>query len=72
MKIRIHQDPSRLSENAHLLCYFHFDSLRRTFLFASFLGISNAVHSIIFRRPRSCLILRQNPRKLSISFLAGS
>ena len=42
-----------MSENAHLLCYSHLESLRRTFLYASFLGISNVLHLIIFRQPRN-------------------
>jgi hypothetical protein len=42
---------SRLSENAHLLHYPHPPSLRRTFLYASFLGISEALHMDIFHQP---------------------
>ncbi|MEJ2258828.1 MAG: hypothetical protein P8X98_17950, partial [Woeseiaceae bacterium] len=54
----------RLSENAHLLRYPHSESLRRTFLYASFFGISNALHLIIFRQHRSCLLLRQAARSV--------
>jgi hypothetical protein len=54
----------RLSENAHLpfdglkalsfaegLRYAHSSSLRRTSMYASFLGISQALHLSIFRQP---------------------
>ncbi len=41
----------RLSENAHLLRYPHPLSLRRTSLYASFLGISEALHLGIFHQP---------------------
>jgi hypothetical protein len=44
----------RLSENAHLLCYPHPSSLRRTSLYASFLGISSrskACGMDIFHQP---------------------
>jgi hypothetical protein len=41
----------RLSENAHLLRYPHPSSLRRTSLYASFLGISEALHLDIFHQP---------------------
>jgi len=41
----------RLLENAHLLRYPHPSSLRRTSLYASFLGISEALHMDIFRQP---------------------
>ena len=41
----------RLTENAHLLRYFHPSSLRRTSTYGSFLGISNALHLNIFRQP---------------------
>jgi hypothetical protein len=41
----------RLSENAHLLRYPHPSSLRRTSLYASFLGISEALHMDIFHQP---------------------
>jgi hypothetical protein len=54
----------RLSENAHLpfdklmalskvegLRYPHPLSLRRTFMYASFLGISEALHMDIFHQP---------------------
>ena len=57
----------RLTENAHLLRYFHPSSLRRTSMYASFLGIcprfawtphpvggspvSEALHLDIFRQP---------------------
>jgi hypothetical protein len=54
----------RLSENAHLpfdkltalskierLRYPHPSSLRRTCMYASFLGISEALHMDIFRQP---------------------
>ena len=43
----------RLSENAHLLRYPHLSSLRRTSTYASFLGISEALHLDIFRQPPS-------------------
>ena len=42
----------RLSEIAHLLRYPHPSSLRRTFMYASFLGISEALHLDIFRQPQ--------------------
>jgi hypothetical protein len=41
----------RLSENAHLLRYPHPSSLRRTSRYASFLGISEALHLDIFHQP---------------------
>jgi hypothetical protein len=41
----------RLSENAHLLRYPHPSSLRRTTTYASFLGISEALHLGIFHQP---------------------
>jgi hypothetical protein len=41
----------RLSESAHLLRYPYPSSLRRTSLYASFLGISEALHMDIFRQP---------------------
>jgi hypothetical protein len=41
----------RLSENAHLLRYPHPSSLRRTSMYASFLGISEALHLDIFHQP---------------------
>jgi hypothetical protein len=41
----------RLSENAHLLRYPHPSSLRRTSLYASFLGISEALSLDIFHQP---------------------
>ncbi len=41
----------RLSENAHLLRYPYPSSLRRTYIYASFLGISKALHLDIFRQP---------------------
>ena len=41
----------RLTENAHLLRYFHPSSLRRTSMYASFLGISEALHLDIFHQP---------------------
>jgi hypothetical protein len=57
----------RLSENAHLpfdklmalskvegLRYPHPSSLRRTSMYASFLGISEALHMDIFHQPLTC------------------
>ncbi len=41
----------RLSENAHLLRYPHPSSLQRTVTYASFLGISEALHLDIFKQP---------------------
>ena len=41
----------RLSENAHLLRYPHPSSLRRTAMYASFLGISEALYLGIFKQP---------------------
>jgi hypothetical protein len=41
----------RLSENAHLLRYPHPSPLRRTLMYASFLGISEALHLDIFHQP---------------------
>ena len=55
--------PRRLSENPHLLCYPHPSSLRRTYMYASFLGISDALHMEIFHQPPIALALRQAPRK---------
>ncbi len=43
--------PVRLSENAHLLRYPHPSSLRRTAMYASFLGISEALRLDIFKQP---------------------
>jgi hypothetical protein len=42
----------RLSENAHLLRYPHPSSVRRTSMYASFLGISEALHLDIFHQPQ--------------------
>ena len=45
----------RLSENAHLRRYPRPSSLRRTSLYASFLGTSEALHLDIFHQPlRNC------------------
>jgi hypothetical protein len=41
----------RLSENAHLLRYPHPSSLKRHSMYASFLGISEALHLDIFHQP---------------------
>jgi hypothetical protein len=41
----------RLSENAHLLRYPRPSSLRRTSMYASFLGISEALQLDIFHQP---------------------
>ena len=41
----------RLSQNANLLRYPHPSSLRRTSKYASFLGISEALHLDIFHQP---------------------
>jgi hypothetical protein len=38
-------------ENAHLLRYPHPSSLRRTSLYASFLGISEVLHMDVFHQP---------------------
>ena len=46
----------RLSENAHLLRYPHPSSLRRTSRYASFLGISEALHMDIFHQPLKGLL----------------
>ena len=40
----------KLSENIHLLRYPYPSSLRRTSLYASFLGISEALHLDIFHQ----------------------
>jgi hypothetical protein len=46
----------RLSENIHLPRYPHPASLRRTSMYASFLGISEALHLDIFHQPHGeCL-----------------
>jgi len=47
----------RLSENAHLLCYPRPSSLRRTSMYASFLGISEALQLDIFHQPLRCWFL---------------
>ncbi len=41
----------RLSENPHLPRYPHPSSLRRTSMYGSFLGISEALHLGIFHHP---------------------
>ena len=41
----------RLSDNAHLLRYPHPSSLRSTCMYASFLGISEALHMDILSQP---------------------
>ena len=46
-----HRMGLRLSENAHLLRYPHPSSLRRTSMYASFLGISEALQLDIFHQP---------------------
>jgi hypothetical protein len=38
-------------KNAHLLRYAHSASLRRTFTYASLLGISGALHLDVFDQP---------------------
>jgi hypothetical protein len=43
--------PRRLSENPQLLRYPHPSSLRRTSMYASFLGISEALYLEIFHQP---------------------
>jgi len=47
----------RLSENAHLLRYPHPSSLRRTSMYASFLGILEALQLDIFHQPLRCWFL---------------
>ena len=42
---------NRLLKNAHLLRFAHPSSLRRTYMYASFLGISQALHLDIFPQP---------------------
>ena len=49
----------RLSENAHLPRYPHPSSLRRTSRYASFLGISEALHLVIFHQPLTIRLFRQ-------------
>jgi hypothetical protein len=41
----------RLSENAHLLRYPYPSSLRRNYMYASLLGISEALQLDIFHQP---------------------
>ena len=53
----------RLSENPHLLCYPHPSSLRRTYMYASFLGISDALHMEIFHQPPIELVFRKPGRR---------
>ena len=60
----------RLSENPHLLCYPHPSSLRRTYMYASFLGISDALHMEIFHQPPMELVLRQAPSIGTSRYLA--
>ena len=43
--------PRRLPENVHLLRYPHPSSLQRTAMYASFLGISEALHLDAFKQP---------------------
>jgi hypothetical protein len=38
-------------KNANLLCYPHSSLLRRTFMYASLLGISGALHFDVFDQP---------------------
>ncbi len=54
----------RLSENAHLLRYPHPSSLRRTSMYASFLGISEALHLDIFHQPLRSLFFDSLQRTL--------
>jgi hypothetical protein len=49
----------RLSENAHLLRYPHPSSLQRTFIYASFLGTSEALHLDIFHQPHKKPVFQQ-------------
>jgi hypothetical protein len=44
----LRKQSNRLLENAHLLRYPHPSSLRRTSMYASFLGISEALHLDVF------------------------
>jgi len=53
----------RLSENPHLLRYPHPSSLRRTSMYASFLGISDALYLEIFHQPPIEPVLRQAPSR---------
>jgi hypothetical protein len=48
----------RQSENYHLLRYAHPESLRRTTTYASFLGISQALHLAAFKQPLKKLVAR--------------
>jgi len=48
--MRLRMD-SRPLKNAHLLRFAHPSSLRRTGLYATFLGISHALHLDIFPQP---------------------
>ena len=38
-------------KNTHLLRYAHPSSLQRTHMYASFLGISRALHPAVFEQP---------------------
>jgi hypothetical protein len=44
-------DTNRLLKNAHLLRYPYSSSLRRTSMYASLLGISDALHLDVFDQP---------------------
>jgi hypothetical protein len=47
----IEDDVSRLLKNAHLRRYPYSSSLRRTSMYASILGISDALHPDVFEQP---------------------
>jgi hypothetical protein len=49
--VEVDLNPGRLLKNAHLWRYPHSSSLRRTSMYASFLGISGALHLDIFQQP---------------------
>jgi len=58
----------RLSENPHLLRYPHPSSLRRTSIYASFRGISDALYLEIFHQPPTEPVPRRAPGKEQASF----
>jgi len=62
--------PNRLLKNTHLLRYAHPSSLQRTWMYASFLRISRALHLDVFEQPAKIYFFN-NLLILFLPFFAG-
>jgi len=51
-------------KNAHLLRYDHTSSLQRTYMYASFLRISRALHLDVFEQPAENYFFNNPPEDL--------